>query len=257
MMRPTELVLTGLKIPINWSDGNGKTQEQCAFCGYEIPVGQARYPYRPAASFSDWQYLAVNSGRLCAACVRFTENEFLTNIAQCVVSLDGAWSLRKDDEIAAFLLEPPTPPFVAVWNDTQKAHLVWRATVTRDPNFLHVQFGRAHMTIDRTLLAKAISWTQELTGLLIADGARGLDSKRHPFASLDRKRRNAQHGRLRDDAIELASRVPLAAELVTNLDNLGEGELWALAILAKRAETTPMRTPIPYPFPTRQKADNI
>lgn len=245
-MRPTEIALLGLGAKIVWDDPSATTQTACMYCGHPIPAGQARYPYKPQQSFSDWQYLACNSGYLCAACVRFTENTVLTNTAHCVISTNGAWSLSKDANLTWFFETPPKPPFVAVFSDTQKAHLMWKATVTTDVDALRVQFGRERLTIDRPLLSKARGWAQELTDLLVAHGVGRLEGRHHPFVALDRKRADPAHGRLCNDALTGARTTPRAAQLVDHLLSLGEGERWALAVLAKRKPVDPVAEPLAF-----------
>lgn len=244
MIRPTELALRGLEIPVLWDDPLESSRTACMFCGFLIPSGQARFAYKPGASFSDWQYLAARTNVLCAACVRFTENSILMATSHCVINKHGAWSLRKDEQLAWLFTTPPEPPFVVVWSDAQKAHLMWRATVSLDDNLIYVQIGRERISVDRALLAHALEWSQELVDIAVAHGEDHFAGRRHPFIALDRKREDLSHGQLSERILKLSAHDARARDLIGNLLAIGEGERWALAVLAKRNPVAPKAQPL-------------
>lgn len=223
----------------------------CMACGSTIAVGEAALRWAPSPStFTDWQYLArpgenAASGVVCADCAPLLGNDGMTPTQACVISRDdGAWSLSKDVNIMWFLRTPPKPPFVAVISDSMKQHLLWRAAVTTDTDLVFVQLGRSSLAIDRPLLAEAEGWC-----IRSAELARELGlavTPRHPFRALDRKRGRPEHGILSPRIVEASRRSGELADLLHALLQLGEGELWALSILAKATVISPLAEPLKF-----------
>lgn len=245
-LSPTAVALRGLRLP----HAEGRAADApltCMACGQTIAPGQVAITWSPSTgTFTDWPYLVAPGGtvsrRVCASCAPFLENALLTGTQKCVVSLSGAWSLSKDSHRVWFLRTPPAQPFVAVVSDSMKQHLLWRAAVTTDINLLRVQLGRRGLRIDRPLLLQAVQWCARAANLAREAGLRVAPD--HPFRFLDRDCADPEHGMLRADIVRLAARTPELAEILEQLAQLGEGELWALSSLAKAKKEEPLAEPL-------------
>lgn len=216
----------------------------CMACGAPIASGEPAIAWKPSKStFTDFQYLAApQTGVVCADCRVFLDNKVLQKTQKCVISETGAWSLSKDAHRAWWLTEPPAPPFVAMISDSMKQHLVWRAAPTLDRQRLTLQLGRRSLTIDRPLALEATDWCRS-----IADAARQAGIKvtpNHPFERLDRDMVELSHAALRADVAAIAMDDPTLRDPLQRLLTLGNGELWALAVLAKSKPETPKAEPI-------------
>jgi len=218
-------------------------------CGTEIAEGAPCVRWRPSAkTFTDWISLIPEaahsgpSGYVCACCAPWLKNTLLTATQQCVISKHGAWLLRTDAARAWLLRSPPEPPFVVLISDAMKQHLIWRAPFTLDPALLQIQFGRRTLRIDRALLERGERAAAEAAEIAREHGLKM--PSRHPFSSLDRSRADPVHGVLRTDVVRLAANQPSLAARLETLRQLGEGELWALAILSKAKTETPAATPL-------------
>lgn len=254
---PTAIAREGLGL----ARAIGATLDQpvlCMACGSTIAPGEAALRWAPSPStFTDWQYLARDgenapSGVVCGDCAPLLGNDGMTPTQHCVISReDGAWSLSKDVNIMWFLRTPPKPPFVAVIADSMKQHLLWRAAVTTDTDLLYVQIGRSSLAIDRPLLFQGEAWCIRAAELARELGIRV--TPRHPFRTLDRKRAGPEHAILNPRIIEASRDNRELADLLDALVQLGEGELWALSVLAKATVIAPLAEPLKLNPPKKRK----
>lgn len=248
---PSEIVSRGLGLQP--AEGPlAKRPCQCMACGQPIATGAVAVPWRPpVGTFTDYQYLVDKQGVLCAWCPAFTAANMMDRTQKMVANCHGAWQLAKDDHRAWLLESPPDPPFVAVVSDQQRQHLVWRAPVTLSKELIGVQVGRRSLWIDRTALADRLHDCTESASMMRRLGYQVTPN--HPFARLDRDLLDAGHGCLNDTALALLAADDSAdadhddtagvrrslRDRLCRLLTTTEGELWALAVLAKATPPTP------------------
>lgn len=246
---PSRLACQGLGVADQHGLPMAAEATVCAACGVQIPPGEPVVTWAPSRStFTDFQYLVNSSRQVCQHCAAVTANAVLVKTQMAVMNAQGAWLLSKDAHRVWLLLTPPAPPFVATISDSMKQHLVWRARVTMDINLIHVRLGMSDLTIRRPLLLEAVEWCRQA-----ADLARQHKIKvtpDHPFSFLDRKRADLQHAVVRRDIQDLALSLsgqgdPALLNLLQKINSLGEGELWALSILAKAKKEQPLAEPVP------------
>ncbi len=227
----------------------------CGACGVAIPCGGRFVVLRPdAGSFTDWQYLAVHGApggefAVCPSCATLFTKAFQvyqTRAAAAVYSAEGAWMLSFDAERRWFLLTPPEPPFVAYIATTMGQHVAWRAPITTDKNLIRLAVGRTLLTINRPLLLEASDICRDLADAIrqeIKDTqGKAINLKPdHPFARLDRKMEDPEHGMIPPRFREWMRKTGRTNELAF-LDGLGEGELWGLSVLNKAKHEDPIKT---------------
>ena len=198
---------------------------RCAICGDAIEAGQNAQPFKPGENFNDLPSIAAANTRnpyspsyACGDCAALMAKPVMERLGYAVITRDGAWPLSRDAHRAALLTDPPEPPFVAQIKTTQLQHLAWRATLTLSRDYIRVCLGGRMIDVNRTLVGQALTKIRdELNG-------------RHPFQRLDRALADPAHGRIRGD---------VSAEHRRWFSQLGNGELWALAVLAKRNPPVP------------------
>lgn len=217
----------------------------CAMCGREILPGDLSAKFKPSQTFTDWLNLSP-SEHLCGWCEVTTVQANMRPLQRAVVTPEGVYPIGKDDNRAWFLLTPPEPPYSVVVSNrsaTATFHLHWRTPVTLSNNLVLVRVDDQVLRIRRQLLLEALDVCQEVATLMHAHRAATMKNPgnavaRHPFSSLDRSLADARHGRIREDARTAAAGRP---ELLRVLENLAQGELWALATLAKANKPTPTK----------------
>lgn len=238
---PAAIARAGLGLP----PGSGPKAEKpftCMTCGRTVPEGGTRVRWKPGASFTDWQYLASDSNAVCGDCSAFLGAVTLRNCAYMVANRRGAWKLTRDEHLVWLLTDPPAPPFVTVFAESQQQHLVWRAAPTLDANLMHIQYGRRSLRIDRPALFDASEKARRAAEIARENGCRV--TPRHPFTRLDRKLTDLSHGVIRGDILGLAEENGELSALLDELMQLDEGVLWGLSILNKSKIENPLAEPL-------------
>jgi CRISPR type IV-associated protein Csf1 len=219
---------------------------RCGACRQPIAAGEAVHAWRPSAdSFTDWwavEARAVGTIGVCGDCAPLVSMPALGRAQSVVATTDSVCKLTGDAHRTWLLLDPPQPPFVAMIADGKRRHVAWKARVTLDADLIYVQVGAVALTIDRPLLLCAVGWCAEAARRAREHGRRVTPN--HPFQRLDRNLDNPGHGRLRPDILAASSGDERLAALLQRLQQLGPGELWGLAVLAKANPVEPMREPI-------------
>lgn len=209
-------------------------------------------PWKPAkTAFTDWTRLARSDGDIvsdwvtCGDCAPLLEKKVMIKTQKCVISRNGAWSLSTDNQRSWLFTSPPTPPFVVAISDSMRQHVLWPARVTQHQDSLWVQFGRRSLHIDRALLMEAKDWCREAAEIGREHNLKV--SPHHPFMALDRNIQNPWHGVMRRDFESIAEgHQRLKSLLGSIVGELGDGELWGLAHIAKMKPVTPEATPIDF-----------
>ncbi|WPL18985.1 CRISPR type AFERR-associated protein Csf1 [Thiorhodovibrio winogradskyi] len=252
MESASHLARLGLKLPPGEAPSAAEAYV-CSACQTTQAAGRPRKDWKPKPySFTDW--LALRPGvqgrlSLCADCLPFFSMPVLLATQSLVVNREGAWSLSKDAHRAWFLTTPPAPPFVAMIGDATMQHLVWRARVSYSRELIAVQIGRSSLLIDRPWMLEAVQWARRAAEIGRALGLRVVSQ--HPFQRLSRHRNDLSdvaHGSMRADYLACASDHPELRDLLARLQQLGTGELWALAHLTKRKQEAPSALPIARPW---------
>lgn len=165
LMYAPDLVLNALRIP---PEGVPSKEEcRCVACGKPIHPGDLYAPFEVSESFMDDLALASRGSSVtCGFCAPLFRKKVMEQIGKQVFTADGrVLSISKWEECAAFLRNPPKPPFVAVYSTgaaLSAMHLAWRAPVTRSADLLMIRVGLRDVRIRRPVLLGAETAAREL-----------------------------------------------------------------------------------------------
>jgi CRISPR type IV-associated protein Csf1 len=221
----------------------------CTLCGSPIAPGEElRTAPMSKATFTDWYALAAPSGVMCVYCAPFMSKHYLGKTQNAIFAANGAWKLTTANNLA-WLFNPldeqprPEPPFVVVRSVGKTDHLIWRANVTLDPNYIVMQIGASTYTVDVALIHDARGTAKRVVARA-ADLGVNLGKWTHPYRTLAFKpHEDPDHGILRHDIRRAAESDADLRALLNDLAILNEAELWALGIISRpnaHAEPTPL-----------------
>ena len=210
----------------------------CAMCGTHISVGDICAPLRISQKFVDENcFAAPGSKIICGACASLQGKDALSSTWQGVLSMAGARPFARWMEIKASLLDPPEPPFVAVYGTSRQQHMVWRAPISYSRELFYVRVGMENLLIRRAILQPALAASSRLRSRLEEDRAARKKPKRvaassvipHAFARLSSDLKDVAHGGLNPAilAATWAKEKPYTDDIAL-LRSLTLGETWAM-----------------------------
>jgi CRISPR type IV-associated protein Csf1 len=257
-MTPTvpEMVCRALGVP-PYSGEIAKEETRCSFCGKLIAMGD---PCKHKAlsslgeGFTNDASLAFRTNIACQWCPPLMKKDLLFKTPNTVVTLDGLFSLTRDDYRTWFFLTPPVPPWAAFFVTTNMAHVAWRTPLTLDNKLMAFRLDEQIMHIRHDLLLMAVNDCKR-AGVLLADAASNGDTqlgkakkkpeqqfiRNHPFIALDREASKMMHGQLLPQFLKLADDNKEARAIADRLTTLTKGELIALATLVKAKPVDPVQ----------------
>lgn len=197
----------------------------CNHCARPISRGEQYSPSSVGSFFSDTRDLATTSRTICWRCVILRKKTMLNGLSAAVITPDDVFPIFKDAHKAWLFTTPPQGPFVAVHSSATMQHLVWRTPVTLDNRRISLRFGPRVMIIRPHLICEALSIAERIN----ADQKKWINP-----LHLDRKAAAGYHGRLSAKAADL-----LNDQDRQFLQNLGQGECWALAYLMHSKRPVP------------------
>lgn len=206
---------------------------RCSFCGRAVPTGEVglQNPLKTVGLFMDDFALARPGEKwACCWCAPLLKAAPMRALMNSVVCAEGVFPISKVENRKYFLLNPPEPPWAILVSAAKLEHLVWRAIPTIDNRFVQVLHGGDCLTVRLRNLSEYAADCKQLTDMLIAKVSEGKGRPPKyisPFRTLGNKRDSLQHGILRP----LAYQLPEAKFLVSKLESLSQGELWALATI--------------------------
>jgi CRISPR type IV-associated protein Csf1 len=135
----------------------------CVMCGAPVSVGELA-----AASDREIFNEAFNNRTdcrhqgeaVCGHCLALWDSEWMqaSSKAFAIQGL-GVFSLINNPDIAAFVLFPPEAAYVAIFNNRQQAHMIWRTPVALPSPHLQVRVDDDVIQIDRArVLAGVRAW---------------------------------------------------------------------------------------------------
>ena len=186
-------------------------------CGRPIAAGQHAGQFEPAKSFNDRiQFAKRGDFNVCGWCLAVLAEPTTGKTSGCAHA-GGLICLNSDAEKAAFMRNPPEPPFiVALTSIDNPQHIIWAASVSYSRDRFAVRFGPTTMQIDRQRVLSAVDAISAYTK---ADKKRAqrLFYLSHNLKKLDDFSVNR---RFEEDASE-------EAEAIRSMFNsMNRGELW-------------------------------
>jgi CRISPR type IV-associated protein Csf1 len=201
----------------------------CAFCGSPIKQGDITAPFAVGESFMDDLSLAARgSPIICGYCSSLTSAEALRLTSHGVFHLNGVMPFRKWADVAHALLNPPEPPFVAVFATANNQHMAWRAPVNLSRDQFRVRVGLRDLLIRPHVLRRAIGACAEIASFMGIEATE--KSLAHPFASLSSDLKDESHAvmRARGPLATLAEAEREIPGPFQCLRSLTLGESWAM-----------------------------
>lgn len=209
------------------------TDGQCMMCGFHHEKGDLIVDAPMSESFTNYSSLAApSSAIICGYCATAGNDVWTRAWMQSVITSDGAFTFSSNNDIAYWLLNPPSTPFIMIKGDQKKQHLLWRTPVNLSREIYQIRLGEKMITIRLKHLIAAKEASLSLSPLLVAYADRAKKSKSSktlmPFIRPSREMKDYLGGQLRYDAYVLARENTEAAIYVDTINRCTPGEIWAL-----------------------------
>ena len=167
---------------------------------------------------------APNGRYLCGHCMALWHKDFLQRYSKTYATRDGVYKFASNDDVMAFLSNPPAPPFVVFASTTQQQHLVWRTPVNYSREVIRLRLGDQVLTIRRKVLEQATADWARLCELM-----REAKLKGSMPATMERNLDHARIGSVRND-VQAAAKAAGEDALLCRMTALSFGEWWALNV---------------------------
>ena len=109
---------------------------------------------------------------------------------------EGVFKLASNEDIQAFILKPPKPPFVAVYNTRQQQHMIWRTPLCLSDTVLTMRLDDEILHIDRAKVIRAVGAWQRTLARMKELGFKGMPA--YPERTLSSR----ATGSIREDVAE-------------------------------------------------------
>ncbi|KLR58967.1 hypothetical protein OX89_04030 [Diaphorobacter sp. J5-51] len=177
---------------------------------------------------------------LCGDCAALWQRDFLMKYSKTYATPSGVFKLASNEDIQAFILTPPRPPFVAVYNTRQQQHMIWRTPLCLSNEVLIVRLDDEILHIDRDKVLRAVSAWQRTLARMKELGFKGLPA--YPERTLSSR----ATGSIRDDVAErISGDSEAGARDIETLRSLRVGEWWAMCAINKVDLDSPASWPLP------------
>jgi len=250
---PSQIVVEAL----GWlPDGvPSKAHCTCVCCGVHISPGDLWAPISFKRGFVDTSsFAAPGSIDMCGWCAVVTGVEGLQRSARGIFSAAGVTPFGVWLAMKAALLDPPEPPFVALYATKNNQHMAWRAPISFNRDLFYVRLGEDSLLIRRPILLEALEASSRLRVALdeyfqkkkTSSGSksspagdalklRAKSARRvvpHVFLRLSSDIKDADHGVINPALYKLDGiRDGKMGDDIRLLETLTLGELWALTFV--------------------------
>lgn len=216
---------------------------QCIMCAASIPAGTlAARPFGRKAnetakklfadSFNNKLDLRAMSGtHVCGDCIALWNGDWMGRYSKSFACNEGVFFLQRNEDVAAFLLKVPEPPFVAIFSTKKQQHMIWRTPVSYSKDVFFVRIDDEILTIRRERVLAAWEALRHAERVMAETKPSGKTRNLKPPAALfARELDSAKVGMLRPDVEALLLETDNLATVKT-LNSLSIGEWWALNFL--------------------------
>lgn len=207
----------------------------CVMCAVVLEVGAKAYKLTKN-TFDDnfnnkFDLRAPTGTHICGDCDVLWSRDWMQKYSKSFACKDGVFSLAKNDDLSALILNPPNPPFVAIFSTKQQQHMIWRTPVSYSRDYFFVQLDGDVLTIRRTVLLSALQAYRKAEEIMATVKPEGRKKVLKPPAALfSRELASSQIGQLRTD-VEALLRQTGNDVIVEELHALTIGEWWGLNAL--------------------------
>lgn len=215
----------------------------CAMCGAHLNAGDLSELVTAETfgeGFNNKLDMHSEGDVLCGDCVALWSKEFLQNYSKSYATSTGVYKLASSEDVQAFVLTPPSAPFVAIFNCRQQQHMIWRTRVSLSQDVLTVRIDDELVHINRQLaLDGARAWR------MVQECMKTIGMKGQP-ATIERTLSDFKMGSFREDVIlAVTAHSPEGAEAIATLQRMRMPELWALCALRHIDQDAPETWPKP------------
>ncbi len=201
----------------------------CIMCGAKLVAGDLVNPIQKdtfGESFNNKLDIHRSGDVLCGDCEPLWSKDFLQKYSKTYASAEGVFKLASNLDVQAFILRPPPPPFVAIFNTRQQQHMIWRTPVCLSSDVLIVRIDDEVLHIHRAKVLAAVPAWQYVVERMKALGFKGLPA--YPNRTLSSR----ATGSLRADvATKISEESPEGAQAIAVLRELRMGEWWAMTAM--------------------------
>lgn len=215
----------------------------CIMCGAKLAAGDLVNPILKdtfGESFNNKLDIHQRGDVLCGDCDVLWSKDFLQKYSKSYATAEGVFKLASNLDIQAFILNPPPPPFVAIYNTRQQQHMIWRTPVCLSSQILIVRMDDDILKVDRAKVLAGVRAWQYVVERMKVLGFKGMPA--YP----DRTLSSRSTGSIRADvAAKIGAEGPEGAQAITALRALRMGEWWAMTALNKVDLNDPASWPKP------------
>ena len=149
-------------------------QDTCVMCGHSITPGESAVASDQNIfneSFNNRVDCRHPGSAVCGHCLALWQKTWMQSCSKSfAVQGEGVFSLINNHDIAAFVLSPPQAAYVAIFNNRQQAHMIWRTPVALPSPYLQVRVDDDIIQIDRQRVLSGVRAWQTCIASLKAVG---------------------------------------------------------------------------------------
>lgn len=207
----------------------------CAMCAAPLPAGTAANPITKHtfdAAFNNRADLRATSGRyVCGDCQALWTKDWMQKYSKTFATSDNVYKFASNDQQAAFLLNPPEPPFCAIFSTKQQQHMIWRTPLSLSRAIYVVRVDGDLLQIRQAHLLEGLRAYRHAEAVMATTPLERTGRKLKPPAALF-SRELARHdmGCVRADVAELLRQTG-DAWVIDTLHGLSMAEWWALNVI--------------------------
>lgn len=207
----------------------------CVMCAAPLTDGTAanlltKHTFNSA--FNNRLDLRALTGRyVCGDCQALWSKDWLQKYSRTFATQAGIYKFASNDQQAALLLNPPEPPFCAIFSTRQQQHMIWRTPVSLSRELYTIRVDGDLLLIRQPLLLEGLRAYQHAIALMARTPlARSGRLLKPPVALFSRELAMQAMGSVRNDVAELLLENG-SMWAVDTLHQLGMGEWWALNVI--------------------------
>lgn len=228
----------------------------CVLCGAKLLPDQVP-PHRAGPmtekkfgdAFTNKRDIRGDGDVVCGDCIALWRSEFMQSAVHgksYAIQGRGVFRLHTNQNVAAFVLFPPTAPYVAVYGLKKQSHLIWRTPVSypsgglADRNLLEVRIDEDLVTVDRARAMRGARAWQYIRARLKALNLNDLPG-------LNKAHLDSVHTGLVFPNVQKAMNKdgPASQKALSDLLSLSMADWWALCALREIDMDAPKTWPAP------------
>jgi len=219
----------------------------CAACGRPIERGELVVPVSDVAnpgSFTKWAYMArPGSPWACGHCAatRGAEYQSGSSKAKSFACAAGVYPLHRGVDLARFVLNPPDPPYAAVFSTRQQQSMVFRTPLNWSREVIVLRFDDELVDIRVARVRDAATAWREIDALCAEKygDAPAIKLGKSGIGVLSMTLVAPEVGKLQAPVIERMHAMG-RADLLDAIVGLTPGETWALACVVQLPADDPL-----------------